>query len=88
MPSASAPNEGFRLKQWDESWLATQSQSSCPVLTVSDSDFLTEFHELSLHVLAGTPLVHYFVVTNNDCIDVLADSEPQVRKLDSPPSKG
>ncbi len=81
-------DEGFRLKQWDKSWEATRSKSSCPLLTVADSDFLAEFHELSLHTLSGTPLVHYFVVTNNDCIDVLADAEPRVRRLDRPSSTG
>ncbi len=81
-------DEGFRLKAWDESWETARSGSNCPVLIVGDSDFLAEFHELSLHVLAGTPLVHYFVVTNNDCVDVLADTEPRVRKLDLPQSKG
>lgn len=75
-------DEGFRLRQWDKSWETTRSSSSSPVLTVADSEFLAEFHELSLHVLAGTPLIHYFVVTNNDCVDVLADGEPQVRQLD------
>ncbi len=50
--------------------------------------FLAEFHELSLHVLAGIPLVHYFVVTHNDSVDALADIEPKVRQLHRRQSKG
>lgn len=73
--------ESFRIKQWDSEWLATRLREPSVVYVVENSSFLADFHERSMHVMEDADLTHYFIVTNNDCIDVIADIEPEVRAL-------
>ncbi len=71
-------DEGFRLKQWDQEWELTRSRDHSVVYLVEGSSFLNDFHDLSLRVLDGTDVLHYFIVTNNLCVDVIAGVEPEV----------
>ncbi len=70
-------DERYRLRQWE----TFQPQVRSTTYTVEGSAFPREFHEESGDVLRESSLVHYLIVTNNDCIDVLSESEPAVRRV-------
>ncbi len=74
-------DEGFRLAQWGPEWEEFARSTPSAIYLVHDSAFLQELHELSMGVSEAFDLLHYFVVTDNLCIDVLADAEPSVRAL-------
>jgi hypothetical protein len=51
------------------------------IYKVENSMFLDEFHRLSAGMLRTFDLVHYFIVSVNDCVDVLAETEPTLEWL-------
>ncbi len=48
---------------------------------VGNSPWVKWFHEESLGIYEGRKLIHYALITANDCIDVLTEFEPQVEWL-------
>jgi hypothetical protein len=74
-------DEGLRLRQWGPEWEELAGRSPSAIYLVHNSAFTRELHELSMGVSEAFDLVHYFIVTHNLCIDVLADAEPTVRSL-------
>lgn len=50
---------------------------------VEDSSFLSQFHEISSRVYEDWNITHFGIYAPNDCIDVLATSEPSVEWLES-----
>ncbi|MEH1823359.1 MAG: hypothetical protein V7L31_30525 [Nostoc sp.] len=71
-------DEGRRLKQLQHLPLPMEET----VYVVSNSDIVEELVDESCGMLKTRDLVHYFIVTDNDCIDVItkADFKPQLGK--------
>ena len=67
-------DEGYRLAQADLFKAATHSL----IYKVENSEFLAEFHRLSLGILQTFGIAHYLIVSANDCVDVLSETEPIV----------
>lgn len=76
-------DEGLRSQQWNEEWREAVQRSESVIYVVEGSTFREQLDELSEGVSASLELQHYLVVTNNLCVDVLSDSEPDVRTLGS-----
>jgi hypothetical protein len=47
-----------------------------------DSDFLKWYETESLRVRNITDIRHFIIATENDCIEVLSETPPQVRQVD------
>jgi hypothetical protein len=70
-------DESFRLRTWTES-SGTRNGS---LFTVEPSAWLRWLRNESGGVLDDVDLVHYAILTNNDCIDIAAEFPPEVRWL-------
>jgi hypothetical protein len=70
-------DEGYRLDQFGN----FEPDQRSPIYRVENSPFLDEFHRLSLDTLQTFDLVHYFVVSVNNCVDVLTEVEPTIKCL-------
>lgn len=71
-------DEGRRLKQLQHLPLPMEET----VYVVSNSDIVEELVDESCGMLETRDVVHYFIVTDNDCIDVItkANIKPQLGK--------
>src|SRR4051812_6391432 len=67
-------DEGYRLGQFG----SFESEGESVIYTVENSTLLEEFHRQSFDTLRNVGLVHYLIVTVNDCVDVLSKAEPKV----------
>ena len=72
-------DEGYRLEQFG----SFEPEGKSLIYKVEHSSFLEDFHQQSFDMLRNFGLVHYFIVTVNDCIDVLSEVEPKVEWLRS-----
>jgi hypothetical protein len=70
-------NESFRLR----TWRVQRPPRECSAFTVLNSEWLAWLRQESDGVLDGRPLVHYAILTGDDCIDVAAESMPSVVPL-------
>ena len=77
-----AIDEGLRSAQWNQEWRATVELSRSAIYVVESSSFLEVIDALSQGVASALEVVHYFVVSQNLCVDILCDSEPDVRSID------
>jgi hypothetical protein len=66
-------NESYRLRT-----LARTILEDGPLYTVQSSRFVKWLVEESEGVLSASRVVHYAIFTAEDCIDIVADSEPSV----------
>jgi len=67
-------DEGVRLRTISR----LQGQLPCPLMLVENSTFVTWLRDESAGVLADQPLVHYAILSINDCIDVISGMPPRV----------
>ena len=70
-------DEGSLLKTLD----LIKDREIHPLYIVRDSSWLYWFHEESYNIHANNDIVHYSVMTPNDCIDILSEFEPTVEWL-------
>ena len=52
-----------------------------PLYTVQNSSWLKWFHEESYNIHVNSDIVHYSIMTHDDCIDILSEFEPTVEWL-------
>lgn len=71
-------DEGYRLEL-----LPFEPEERSIIYTVENSIFLKEFHRQSHDIYNNFGILHYFISTANDCIDVLSKVEPKVDWLRS-----
>ncbi|WP_035984905.1 hypothetical protein [Leptolyngbya sp. KIOST-1] len=69
-------DEGYRLRQLQHLPLPMAET----MYVVSNSDMVEELVDESCGTVESASVIHYLVVTDNDCIDVIvgADVEPQL----------
>jgi hypothetical protein len=70
-------DEGYRLKQLEHLPLPMKET----LYIVSQSDMVQELMDEACGTLDNVSIVHYFIVTDNDCIDVIVrgdGDEPQL----------
>jgi hypothetical protein len=67
-------DEGARLIQLG----SFKADRDSVIYIVENSSFLEEFHRQSLDISKGDNLVHYFITSDNDCVDVISNVEPEV----------
>lgn len=67
-------DEGDHLKLWENFELSTESF----IYTVENSEFLKYFNEESYNIHDTENIKHFFIVTSDDCIDVIASGEPKI----------
>lgn len=67
-------DEGDLLKMQDEQ----QGNMVTGIYSVENSSYLKWFNEQSADVHSTGDIVHYFIVTTNEVIDVLSSEEPLV----------
>ena len=68
-------NESFRLR----TWRVVKPPRDWSAFTVQHSDWISWLQQEADGVLDGRPIVHYAIYTDEDCIDVAAESLPIVR---------
>jgi hypothetical protein len=71
-------DEGYRLKQLQHLPLPMEET----LYIVSQSDMIQELVDEACGLLNSTDLIHYFIITSNDCIDVIVRNhgdEPQLK---------
>lgn len=64
-------NEGDRLQLWSESIM----DEDVFIYTVENSDFIEYFHVQSKYIHEEEKLTHYFIVTTDDCFDIISEDE-------------
>lgn len=69
-------NESYLLKK--NVYVIDQNNLKSSLFVVKSSLFLQEFHEKSLSIYEGWEIIHYFIRTPQDCIDILSDEIPVV----------
>lgn len=67
-------DEGDRLKLWNDIELSDRDF----IFTVENSEFLKYFNEQSYETHDSEELKHYFIVTTDDCIDVISSENPNI----------
>ncbi|MBD2021357.1 hypothetical protein H6F43_14345 [Leptolyngbya sp. FACHB-36] len=70
-------DEGYRLRQLQHLPLPMEES----IYSVSQSDIVQELVDEACGMLIEDQLIHYFIVTDNDCIDVIVrdgGDEPQL----------
>lgn len=70
-------DEGYRLRQLQHLPIPMEET----IYVVSRSDMVEELVDESCGMVDGDQAIHYFIVTDNDCIDVIVKNdhnEPQV----------
>lgn len=65
-------NEGDRLELWDR--FAPDNNSF--IYVVEESEFLKNFHNQSKYIHDNEILKHYFIITTDDCFDVITECDP------------
>jgi len=53
----------------------------CPLMVVEGSSFIAWLLEESTGVLDGRPLVHYALMSSDECIDIVSEVPPRVEWL-------
>lgn len=69
-------NEGDRLKLWSE----ISIEDDTFIFIVENSKYLEYFYTQSKNIHKHEQLKHYFVMTTDDCIDVITTYDPSVSK--------
>jgi hypothetical protein len=70
-------DESFRLKTLH----GLDGRLPCSLMVVEPSSFIAWLLEESSGVLDGRPLVHYVIMSSNECIDVVSEIPPRVEWL-------
>lgn len=68
-------DEGYRLRS-----LPTQRGI---IWRVQDSEYIREFRRSAAGTMDSFPLIHWLVVSGNQCVDVLSESAPVLRFTDA-----
>ena len=69
-------DEGYRLATFGDREFDGQST----VYRVENSEFLERFRKESLGTMDDFPLVHWFIASENECVDVLSENEPKIKR--------
>ncbi|MCI5141352.1 MAG: hypothetical protein D3909_06440 [Candidatus Electrothrix sp. ATG1] len=70
-------DEGSLLRSLE--W--ADGQANYPLFIVENSDWVEWFHKESCGTYEESNIIHYAIITPNDCIDILAEFEPKAEWL-------
>jgi hypothetical protein len=74
-------DEMYRLELWEKRRQHTEPNAAGWTLSVPESPWIQEFVGEPILGLFNPGLVHYFIVTHNDVIEILANEEPIIDRM-------
>ncbi len=75
-------DESYRLGLWERRQQLNDPNATGWTLIVPDSPWIKEFANEPILEAFNPGIVHYVIATENDVIEVLANEEPTVERLD------
>lgn len=73
-------NESYLLKRWENE---SKENLGKVFYKIDESEYIELFHHMSFNVYKDLNIKHFAIYTNEDCLDVLSVSEPEIEWISS-----